>query len=70
MGTPAQIGKSEWNAAIAKGRDATTQARLVLRKAMREGDMVMKAIAGQVLLEIGDMDEALYRLEEIGRNTK
>jgi hypothetical protein len=71
MSTPAQIGKSEYQAALAKGREANRAIRGLLKRLMQEsGSNLVQALTGRIALELGDNDEALERLDEIGRNAK
>jgi hypothetical protein len=68
MSTPAQIGKNEYNAALAKGRLANREVRGTLRRIMQESNSnLIRALAGSILLELSANDEALERLDEIGR---
>ena len=70
MGTPAQIGKNEWRAAIRVGRIANAELREVLKRILQEGELSTRALAGQAALLVADNEKALDRLEEIGRNAK
>jgi len=68
MSTPAQIGKNEYKAALAKGREANREIRRLLQRLMQESNSsLIQALAGKISLAVGDNDEALIRLEEIGR---
>ena len=68
MSTPAQIGKNEYNAALAKAREANRAARKELRRLMQESSSsLIQALAGKISLAIGDNDEAIERLDEIGK---
>lgn len=71
MGTPAQIGKHEYGAAIVKGKNANSELRQVLKRIMNESPShLIRALVGQASLSVGDNDEALSRLDEIGRQSK
>ena len=71
MGTPAQIGKSEYKAAVTKCRNANREARCHLKRIISETNSnLIRALVGNVLLAISENDEAVERLDEIGRNTK
>lgn len=68
MSTPAQIGKNEYNAALAKAREANRNVRKELRRLMQESSSsLIQALAGKISLAIGDNDEAIERLDEIGK---
>ena len=69
MSTPARIGKNEYNAALAKAREANRAARKELRRLMQESSSsLIQALAGKISLAIGDNDEAIERLDEIGKH--
>jgi len=71
MSTPAQIGKNEYKAAIAKGREANREARKHLRRIMQESSSsLIQALVGNVLLAMSESDEALNRLYDIGLTMK
>lgn len=71
MSTPAQIGKNEYRAALAGARQAGTSLRLDLRRIMAESNSsLVRALVGQAALDLSDLDDAVNRLDEIGRNTK
>lgn len=71
MSTPAQIGKNEYQAALAKGRGAQREIRKILKRIMHEsGSSLVQALTGKVALELGEIDEALERLDEIGKTLK
>jgi ribosomal protein S7 len=71
MSTPAQIGKNEYNAAISKSREANREIRATLRRIMQEtNSSLIQALAGKISLAVGDNDEAIERLDEIGRTLK
>ena len=71
MGTPAQIGRNEYNAALAQGREANRAIRSLLKRLMQEsGSSLVQALTGRIAIEIGENDEALERLDVIGRNSK
>jgi hypothetical protein len=71
MSTPAQIGKNEYNAAIAKGREANREVRRLLKRMMQEsGSSLIQALAGKISLALSDNDEAIERLDEIGKQLK
>lgn len=71
MSTPAQIGKQEYNAALSKARKANRDARQWLRRIMSDSSSnLIRALVGNVLLEMTENDEAIERLEEIGRTLK
>ena len=68
MGTPAQVGGNEWKADIAECRVIKYDLRLLVKKLLEHG--YDKNILTQMALSLGDMDDILNRLENIGRNTK
>ena len=71
MSTPAQIGKNEYRAAITKCRNANREARGQLKRIIGEtSSNLIRALVGQVLLALSENDEAVERLDEIGRNAK
>ncbi len=71
MSTPAQIGKNEYKAAIEKGRIANREARGQLRRIVSEtSSNLIRALVGNVLLALSENDEAIERLDEIGRNAR
>lgn len=71
MSTPAQIGKTEYNAALKKAREAKQEARKWLRRIMTDSSSnLIRAQVGNVLLAMTDIDEAIERLDEIGRTLK
>ncbi len=71
MSTPAQIGKNEYRAAITRGRNANREARGHLKRIVSEtSSNLIRALVGNVLLALSENDEAIERLDEIGRNAK
>ncbi|RPI95399.1 MAG: hypothetical protein EHM40_03355 [Chloroflexi bacterium] len=71
MSTPAQIGKNEYKAAVTKCRNANREARCQLKRIISETNSnLIRALVGNVLLALSENDEAVERLDEIGRNTK
>jgi hypothetical protein len=71
MSDPAQIGKSEYNAALVKGRNANTEIVQVLRRIVRESrDPIVKALAGDIAMSVHENNDALNRFDEIGRKAK
>lgn len=71
MGTPAQIGKNEYQAEIQRGREANKEVRAIVRRIMQESSSsLIQALAGKIALAISDNEEAIERLEEIGRKAK
>lgn len=71
MSTPAQIGKNEYKAALSSGRMANRAARQALRKMLSASNSpAVHALIAQLSLAIADNDDALNRLDEIGRNSK
>lgn len=70
MSTPARVGKNEWRAALKAARSANTEMRALTKRLWRESSSpLIQALAGQIALNLSDNDQALNRLEEIGRNT-
>lgn len=68
MGTPAQIGKTEYRSALDQAREANVELRQVLKRLVHENpSSLVQALAGRAALALGDNDEALNRLDEIGR---
>jgi ribosomal protein S7 len=71
MSTPAQIGKNEYQAALAQGREANREVRRMLRRIMQEtSSSLIQALAGKISLAVSDNDEAIERLDEIGKTLK
>ena len=71
MSTPAQIGKNEYQAALAKGRQANRDLRRILRRINQETNSnLIRALVGDAALVVSDNDEAMERLDEIGRTLK
>ena len=71
MSTPAQIGKNEYRAALASGRMANRSMRAALRQMLNTSNSpAVHALVAQMSLAIADNEEALNRLDEIGRNSK
>jgi hypothetical protein len=71
MSTPAQIGKNEYQSALAKAREANREIRKTLKRIMQESNSsLIQALAGKVSLAVSDNDEAVERLDEIGRALK
>jgi hypothetical protein len=71
MGTPAQIGKQQYKAALNDARRSNTNARHILRRLMNEApSQLIKALIGQVAMELSDNDSALNMLDEIGKTLK
>lgn len=71
MGTPAQIGKQQYKAALQEARQANVNMRRVLRRMMEETpSQLIKALVGQVAMELSDNDAALIRLDDIGKTLK
>lgn len=71
MSTPAKIGKNEWKATISLGRMANRDARQALRKLLAVSNSpAIHALVAQLSLDLAENDDALNRLDEIGRNSK
>jgi hypothetical protein len=70
MGTPAQVGKSEWKAAVTGAKVSRQTLLAILKKINCEGGPVVRALAGQAAMELLELSSHLDRLEEIGRNCK
>ena len=71
MSTPAQIGKNEYKAAVTKCRNANRDARGHLKRIISEtNSTLIRALVGSVLLALSENDEAVERLDEIGRNAR
>lgn len=71
MGTPAQLGKHQFNAALTEARHTNENMRRILRRLMNEApSQLIKALAGQLAMEVSDNDSALNKLDEIGKNSK
>jgi hypothetical protein len=69
--TPAQIGKNEYRAALALGRMANRDARHALRKLLTSSSSpAIHALVAQMSLALSENDDALNRLDEIGRNSR
>ena len=71
MGTPAQIGKLQYKAALRDARQANINSRQILRRLMNEApNQLIRALAGQLAMELSDNDSALNLLDEIGKTLK
>lgn len=71
MTTPAQIGKNEYRATITGARMANRDLRAGLRKLLGASNSpVVHALVAQMSLALADNEDALNRLDEIGRNSK
>jgi len=71
MSTPAQIGKNEWKAALTSGRMANRDTRQALRRLLSASNSpAVHALVAQISLALSDNDDALNRLDEIGRNSR
>lgn len=71
MGTPAQIGKQQYNEALREARQANVNLRRLLRRVMEETpSQLIKALIGQAAMDLSDNDTALNQLDEIGRTLK
>jgi uncharacterized protein YukE len=71
MSTPAQIGKNEYQAALAKARQANRDLRRILRRINQETNSnLIRALVGDAALVVSDNDEAMERLDEIGKTLK
>ncbi len=70
MSTPAQPGKREYQAAIRAARQANAEVREALKRMMREGGPVVQALVAKASLSLLDNENALGRLDEIGRNAR
>jgi hypothetical protein len=67
MGTPAQIGGNEWKAVITEARFVKAEIRTLVRKALESHDLNYLT---QAAFKLGDLDDVLNRLDQIGNNTK
>jgi hypothetical protein len=70
MSTPAQVGKSEWKAALVDARNASQDIRKAFKELNQEGSGLIRALVGQGAIALVELNEAISRLEEIDRNTK
>jgi len=71
MSTPAQIGKTEYHAALTNLRNANREIRQWLKRINREtNSSLIQALVGNISLAVGDSDEAINRLDEIGKTLK
>ena len=71
MSTPAQIGKNEYNDALKRVRKANREIRETLKRIYREtNSSLIQALVGNISLVVGDSDEAINRLDEIGKTLK
>jgi hypothetical protein len=71
MGIPAQIGKNQYNATLREAQQANINMRNVLRRLMSEApNNLIKALVGQVAMELSENDNALNKLYEIGKTLK
>jgi len=70
MGTPAQVGKYEYHAQVARLRQAGGSLRMALRRILQESTSpAVRALVAQAALDLSDMEDGVNRLDEIGRNT-
>ena len=71
MSTPAQIGKSDYRAALAQGRNANNEIIQILKRIVRESQSpLIKALAGDAAMSVHDNNDALNKFDEIGRQAK
>jgi hypothetical protein len=71
MGTPAQVGKQQYKAALNDARRANVNGRQILRRLMNEApSQLIRALAGQLAMELSDNDSALNQLDEIGKTLR
>lgn len=71
MGTPAQVGKQQYKSALNDARRANINGRQILRRLMNEApSQLIRALAGQLAMELSDNDSALNLLDEIGKTLK
>ncbi len=71
MGTPAQVGKLQYRAALNDARQTNIRSRQILRRLMNEApSQLIKALIGQLAMELSDNDSALNQLDEIGKTLK
>ncbi len=68
MGTPAQVGRNEYNATITQARLHLQDLRRVL-KAMGQ-EAALRSFIGPMAMDLLELTDLINRLEEIGRNTK
>lgn len=67
MTTSAQINGYEWRATLGEIRVVKAELRTMVRKSIETHDMSFMTL---MALKLGEMDDLLNRLDEIGRNTK
>lgn len=68
MTTPAQVGKREYRAAIAKMReDEKTELRLLTRIIESTQDSKLQSLIGRIALLVADEQHQINRLDEIGK---
>jgi hypothetical protein len=67
MGTPARAGGYEWRAEIATARMIKGELRSLVQKCLQRPDANLFV---QMALKLGELDDIINRLDEIGRNTK
>lgn len=71
MSTPAQVGKQQYKAALNDARRANVNGRQILRRLMNEApSQLIRALAGQLAMELSDNDSALNQLDEIGKTLR
>lgn len=71
MGTPAQVGKQQYKAALQQARQTNVNGRQILRRLMNEApSQLIRALVGQLAMELSDNDSALNLLDEIGKTLK
>lgn len=70
MSTPAQVGKNEYRNAITEARNAAGAIRRTLKQIYSDGNNLTRTLIGAAALSLSDLENAITRLEEIGRNTK
>ena len=71
MSNPAEVGGRKYRGTLKRGRTAITIVRGLLKKAFAKSRSAdVKGVLGEASLELGDVDDALYELEEIGRKLR
>ena len=71
MSTAAQVGKREYRAEIARLRNDKREVRMLLERIVQNTNSnMLQALAGRIALLVIDEDEAVNRLDEIGKTLK
>lgn len=72
MSEPAQVGKSQYNETIGRGRVACMVARNALNSLLEDapGPLTTAMLIAKILVQLGRIDEAITDLEHIGERAR